>query len=462
MPSVPDWRSARRRAARCGCPARPVADSVAPGGDDRGVLHALGPLAGAQRGGYEFARESLEDQESIRRNIDMRKCRVVAIVGTRPEGIKMAPVISALRKRSDEIEAILISTAQHRQMLDQVLSLFQINPDIDLNLMQPDQTLSSLTARVIEVIGKNLHELRPDLLLVQGDTTTVFAASLAAFYHKIPVAHIEAGLRSHDIYNPFPEEVNRRLTSVSTDIHFAPTPLACENLIKEAIPRKKIAITGNTVVDSLKTFLKTPFDMESSPLAKIPFDNHRLLLVTSHRRESWGNELKNICLALKDLTLRFHDLLVTYPIHMNPNVRQTVMSTLGGMERIHLIEPLDYLSFINLMRRSHVILTDSGGIQEEAPSLNKPLFVLRKLTERPEAFERGLAKVIGTSREDIVDSVAQLFSDSEAYRRMSQCNNPYGDGLASTRIAEAICRWWRGDYPLLETEQEFSSDTPII
>ncbi|ADJ29586.1 non-hydrolyzing UDP-N-acetylglucosamine 2-epimerase [Nitrosococcus watsonii] len=394
--------------------------------------------------------------------MSMRKCNAVAIMGTRPEGIKIAPVISALRERSDEINTIVISTAQHRQMLDQVLSLFQITPDIDLNVMQPDQTLSNLTAQVIEVIEVTLQKLHPDLLLVQGDTTTAFASSLAAFYRKVPIAHIEAGLRSYDIYNPFPEEANRKLTSVLADIHFAPTSLAAKNLIKEAVPRSKIVITGNTVVDSLKIFLNTPFNIDSSPLAKIPFDNYRVMLVTSHRRESWGEELKNICLALRDLTDRFHDLLVVYPVHMNPNVRKVVMSSLEGVERVHLIEPIDYLTFINLMQRSYIILTDSGGIQEEAPSLNKPLFVLRKLTERPEAFDRGLAKVIGTSTVDIVTSATELLSNFEAYKKMSQGDNPYGDGLASTRIAEAICRWWRGAHPLLESAQEFSTTRPGI
>ncbi|MGH8602582.1 MAG: non-hydrolyzing UDP-N-acetylglucosamine 2-epimerase, partial [Gammaproteobacteria bacterium] len=287
--------------------------------------------------------------------------RVIAVImGTRPEAIKMAPVVHALRKRSDDLETVVVATAQHRQMLDQVLSLFEITPDLDLDLMHPNQTLTDLTARVLTTMQTTLSEIRPDLLLLQGDTTTVFAAALAAFYLKVPIGHVEAGLRSHDISNPFPEEINRCFTTRLTEIHLAPTPLSRRELLKESVPREKIIITGNTVLDSLHALLDIPFAIKDTPLAAIPFTAHRILLVTSHRRESWGQELENICLALKDLVNRFPDLIVVYPVHMNPNVRQTVMATLMGSERIYLTEPLDYITFINLMRRAHLILTDSG------------------------------------------------------------------------------------------------------
>ena len=387
-------------------------------------------------------------------------CRLIAVImGTRPEAIKMAPVVHALRKRSDKLETVVIATAQHRQMLDQVLSLFEITPDVDLDLMHPNQTLTDLTVRVLTTMQATLSEIRPDLLLVQGDTTTVFASALAAFYLKVPIGHVEAGLRSHDIYNPFPEESNRRLTSQLTDVHLAPTPLARQELLKEGVSRGKIVVTGNTVVDSLHAVLDAPFAIQGTPLAEIPFEGHRVLLVTSHRRESWGQELQNVCLALKDLVNRFLDLIVVYPVHMNPNVRQTVMTTLTGSERICLIEPLDYITFINLMRRAYLILTDSGGVQEEAPTLQKSLLVLRELTERPEAFQAGLSKVVGTAREAIVTEASRLLSDDAAYRATTSGANPYGDGRAAERIAEALCRWSRGQYPLLESAQEFQ---PII
>ena len=386
--------------------------------------------------------------------------RVIAVImGTRPEAIKMAPVVHALRKRSDDLETVVVATAQHRQMLDQVLSLFEITPDLDLDLMHPNQTLTDLTARVLTTMQTTLSEIRPDLLLLQGDTTTVFAAALAGFYLKVPIGHVEAGLRSHDISNPFPEEMNRCLTTQLTEIHLAPTPLSRRELLKESVPREKIIITGNTVLDSLHALLDIPFAIKDTPLAAIPFEAHRILLVTSHRRESWGQELQNICLALKDLVNRFPDLVVVYPVHMNPNVRQTVMATLMGSERIYLTEPLDYITFINLMRRAHLILTDSGGVQEEAPTLQKPLLVLRKLTERPEASQAGLSKVVGTAREAIVAEASRLLSDDSAYRAIVSRANPYGDGRAAERIAEVLCRWARGQRPLLEPEQEFQ---PVV
>jgi UDP-N-acetylglucosamine 2-epimerase (non-hydrolysing) len=381
--------------------------------------------------------------------------RVAVVFGTRPEAIKMAPVVHAMRDRPDRFETIVVVTAQHRQMLDQVLSIFRIRPDVDLDLMRPDQSLSELTARVLTTMDATLRDLRPDLLLVQGDTTTVLATALAAFHLGIAVGHVEAGLRSHDLRNPFPEEMNRRLTSVLTALHLAPTPLAADELRAERIDAARIVVTGNTVVDALQRLLREPFEIGGTPLAGLPLDDGRLLVVTSHRRESWGRDLENTCLALRDLVERFPDLRVVYPVHLNPNVRKTVMELLGGAGRIHLTEPLDYFTFINLMRRCHLILTDSGGVQEEAPTLGKPLLVLRKLTERPEAFHAGLSKVVGNSRETIVAEASRLLQDDAAYRRMVSADNPFGDGRAAERIIRAIERWSEGRTPLLSADEEF-------
>lgn len=381
--------------------------------------------------------------------------RVVAVIGTRPEAIKMAPVIRAIQERRDKLDSVVIATAQHREMLDQVLGLFQIVPDLDLDLMRPDQPLTDLTARVLREMEKALERTRPDLLLVQGDTTTVFAAALAAFYAGVPVGHVEAGLRSRDLRNPFPEELNRHLTSVVTDIHFAPTEKARRELLREAIPEERIVVTGNTVVDALLSLRDAPFSFDSTPLAGFPFEDGRLLLVTSHRRESWGAQLEEICLALKDLAARFSDLRVIYPVHLNPNVRRTVERLLQGQERIHLIPPVDYLTFIHLMQRAFLILTDSGGVQEEAPSLGKPLLVLRKVTERADALESGQAKVVGTSRETIIEEAARLLTDPQAYRAMTTGPNPFGDGHAAERIVETLGRWAQGQSPLLEPERQF-------
>lgn len=386
---------------------------------------------------------------------DQAKTRVAVVMGTRPEAIKMAPVVHALRARAERFESIVVATAQHRQMLDQVLGLFRIRPDVDLDLMQPDQTLSALAARVLTTMDATLRELRPDLLMVQGDTTTVFATSVAAFHLSIPVAHVEAGLRSHDLRNPFPEEMNRRLTSVVTALHLAPTPLAARELQREGVPPERVVVTGNTVVDALQRLLEQPFEAAGTPLDGIRLDGHRLLVVTSHRRESWGADLENTCLALRDLVDRFPDLLVVYPVHLNPNVRQTVMGLLAGRRRIHLTEPLDYFTFVNLMRRCHLILTDSGGVQEEAPTLGKPLLVLRKLTERPEAFQAGLSKVVGNAREVIVAEASRLLEDDDAYRRMVSSDNPFGDGRAAERIVLAVDRWSSGRLPPLEADEQF-------
>ncbi|MBK8176018.1 MAG: UDP-N-acetylglucosamine 2-epimerase (non-hydrolyzing) [Rhodospirillales bacterium] len=381
--------------------------------------------------------------------------RVAVVMGTRPEAIKMAPVVHALRASDEHFETIVVATAQHRQMLDQVLSIFQIRPDIDLNLMRQNQSLSELAARVLTTMDETLRELKPDLLMVQGDTTTVLATAIAAFHLGIPVAHVEAGLRSHDMRNPFPEEMNRRLTSVLTEVHFAPTPLARRELLHEGVAPERIIVTGNTVVDALEDLLKAPFDLQGSPLAGIPFEGHRVLVVTSHRRESWGQDLENTCLAIRDLIERFPDLLVVYPVHLNPNVRKTVMTLLGDGERIHLTEPLDYFAFVNLMRRCHLILTDSGGVQEEAPTLGKPLLVLRKLTERPEAFQAGLSKVVGNSRSAITEEASRLLENEQAYAQMVSRVNPFGDGHAAQRITLALERWRTGGTPLLSPVEQF-------
>lgn len=343
-------------------------------------------------------------------------------------------------------------------MLDQVLSFFQLIPDYDLQLMQPNQSLGGLTARALEAMDQLLKKQNFDLVMVQGDTTTAFAASLAAFFNRVPVAHVEAGLRSRDVNNPFPEEINRRFTGQITDLHFAPTPLARQNLLDEMVPQEKIAVTGNTVVDALQVVASRPFSDRGSPLEGLPLHRGRVLLVTSHRRESWGLELENICLSLKDLVLRFPDVQIVYPVHLNPNVRVTVQRLLHGTERIHLTEPLDWLTLVNLMRRSYLILTDSGGIQEEAPSFQKPVLVLRQVTERPEAWMSGRARIVGTGREQIVETASELLEDEREYRAMSSGRNPYGDGCAASRIVRALQRWAAGQSRLLPPEEEFVSD----
>ena len=384
-----------------------------------------------------------------------KPCRVIAVLGTRPEAIKLALVIHELRHRSKDFETAVVHTGQHRTMLDQALQHFKIKPDFDLDVMRANQTLSMLTCRVVDTVENACHRFKPDMVLVQGDTTTAFGAALAAYYCKIPVGHIEAGLRSHDIYNPFPEEANRRIVSVVTEIHFAPTAYSRDALLAEGVPAGKVVVTGNTVVDALRGLGNLPHSWEDTPLADIPTDDKRLLLVTSHRRESWGTDQENMCLALKDLVIRHPDIRVIYPVHMNPNVRSTVNALLEGIDRVHLVEPLDYLTFVSLLRRCFMVLTDSGGIQEEAPTFHKPVLVLRKLTERPEASQFGMAKIIGMSRERIFSEAERLLSDTEEYRYMSEGDNPYGDGRASERIVEAITRWHQGRTPLLEPEKEF-------
>ena len=387
----------------------------------------------------------------------MKRERIAVVIGTRPEAIKMAPIIHSLKKYPDLFEIVVISTAQHRQMLDQVFTLFEIIPDVDLSVMRPNQNLTDLTSLVLKAMSQTIDDVKPDLLLVQGDTTTVVAASLAGFYKKIPVGHVEAGLRSHDKYSPFPEEINRQLASVLADIHFAPTALAKTKLLNEGVAEEKIAVTGNTVVDALAIQLEKPYQFDNTLLENIPFDDHRILFVTSHRRESWGEDLENTCAALQALVEAFPDLLIVYPVHMNPNVCVPVMRLLGQVDRIYLTDPIDYLTCINLMKRSYLILTDSGGIQEEAPAFKIPVLVLRELTERPEAFQAGMAKIVGTERDTIFREASLLLNDPSAYQSMTRGNNPYGDGHAADRVVKAIRRWrQKGHTSLLESSEEFS------
>ena len=369
-----------------------------------------------------------------------RRVRIVSVIGTRPEAIKLAPVIKALEDHQEDIESIVVSTAQHREMLDQVFAIFEIAPSYDLDLMLPDQSLSQVTVRTLPAMERLLKAVAPGLVIVQGDTTTTFAASLAAVYCKVPVAHVEAGLRSLDKSNPYPEELNRRLTTVLADYHFAPTPLAEANLLREGVPPDRIFVTGNTVVDALMMMAARDGQPLLDGMDRIDFAQHRVILVTAHRRENWGEPLRNICTALAEVVRKYEDVAVVYPVHLNPNVRRTVYSSLRRRDRIHLIEPLDYLAFIGLLKRATLILTDSGGIQEEAPSFGKPVLVLRTTTERPEASVSGMAKVIGTNVDDIVDNVARLLEDAELRERMSRGSNPYGDGQAARRIVSIIRR----------------------
>lgn len=362
----------------------------------------------------------------------------MCVFGTRPEGVKLAPVVHAI-KQSKHLEAIVTLTAQHREMLDQMLAWFSIRPDHDLDLMRPRQTLAELTARVLMAMDKLLLETKPDLLVVQGDTATVMTASLAAFFHKIPVGHVEAGLRTNDRYNPFPEEMARRQTSRIASLHFAPTKLAVQNLAQEGIT-ENVILTGNTVIDAvLDTAGRLrPENIDHKLFGKVNFDKYRVLLVTAHRRENWGAGLADIAGALRRITDQFPDTQVLYPIHKNPVVRETVEPIFAGHDRLILVEPLDYVPFVYAMQKCFLILTDSGGVQEEAPTLKKPVLVMRTNTERPEAVETGAAKLIGINQDNIVAETIKLLSDKTEYDRMISTANPYGDGHAAERIVQAI------------------------
>lgn len=452
-----------------------------------------------------------------------KRRKVITVFGTRPEAIKMAPVIKELQKFPEEIETVVAVTAQHRQMLDQVLELFDIVPHYDLNIMQERQSLFDITTRVLTGLGEVFTKERPDLVLVHGDTTTTFAASLAAFYLQIPVGHVEAGLRTRNKYSPFPEEMNRRLTGALADLHFAPTATARENLLREGVPPQQIWVTGNTVIDALMATVREDYCF-GEELAEVPLDEGRLLLVTTHRRENWGEPLREVYLALRDLLEAFPDVRIVFPVHKNPRVREVVEEVLGeysvngawwhngeagdavqgqaqeavwpaakmaqtavgsvcageaagkvilpepeaqeragsglgrevnpasfspylgpkasGAGRVHLIEPLDYAPFANLMNKATLVLTDSGGLQEEAPSLGKPVLVLRDTTERPEAVIAGTVRLVGTRRQVVFENARELLSDAAAYEAMAKATNPYGDGKAAQRIVLALRRYF--------------------
>lgn len=367
--------------------------------------------------------------------------KVMVVFGTRPEAIKMAPLVTALKQRP-ELETIVAVTAQHRQMLDQVLELFEITPDEDLNVMQPGQTLSALTSRIVQGMEQVIAKHQPDIVLVHGDTTTTFATALAAFYQRTAIGHIEAGLRTGNLYSPWPEEANRKLTGALTSLHFAPTEKSASNLRAENIDPSIIHITGNTVIDALLAVvekIKQSGDLEAELASRFPFldRNKRLILVTGHRRENFGDGFEQICQALKKIAER-GDTQIVYPVHLNPNVQEPVSRILAGLDNVHLIEPQDYLPFVYLMSRSYIIVTDSGGIQEEAPSLGKPVLVMRETTERPEAVDAGTVRLVGTDSTRISADVSELLDKPELYEKMSHAHNPYGDGRASSRIAAII------------------------
>jgi UDP-N-acetylglucosamine 2-epimerase (non-hydrolysing) len=378
------------------------------------------------------------------------KKKVLVIFGTRPEAIKMAPLIYQLKKRKSEFNTRICVSAQHRQMLDQVLNIFKLRPDHDMNIMSKNQSLFDITAKTLIKLKSILDKEKPHIILVQGDTTTTLAASLAAYYQKILIGHVEAGLRTHDKYHPFPEEKNRHVTTVLADYHFVPTKWARSNLIREGIPREKIWITGNTVVDALQIVVEKQnqaskqkyFEKYFSDNHNLTFEgkNQKIILVTGHRRESFGEGFKNICHAIREIAQKREDVLIVYPVHLNPNVQRPVKSILKGKANILLIEPLEYEPFIFLMNRSYLILTDSGGIQEEAPSLGKPVLVMRNATERPEGIRAGVVKLVGTDKKKIVSNTLKLMSNTVLYQKMSGVANPYGDGKAAERIVEVLER----------------------
>jgi UDP-N-acetylglucosamine 2-epimerase (non-hydrolysing) len=378
--------------------------------------------------------------------------KVLSVFGTRPEAVKMAPVIQAL-VRTPQLVPLVCVTAQHREMLDQVLGLFDIQPDFDLNLMQPDQDLASLTAAILAHLDPVLAEVKPDWILVQGDTTTVLASSLAAYYRHIRVGHVEAGLRTQDKWQPFPEEIDRRVASVVADLHFAPTEWARQNLLRENIPQDHIIVTGNPVIDALQAVVRMPATSQVLDIFKhigIPYqdqtstpnpveDSPRLIMVTAHRRENFGQPLEHICAALKNLVDIYQDgIRIVYPVHLNPNVQEPVHRLLDGVANITLLEPLDYLPLVHLMKHASLVLTDSGGLQEEAPALGKPVLVMRRVTERPEGIQAGTVRLVGTDPQMIVRQTRRLLDDPHAYAAMAQAINPYGDGKAATRIVNAI------------------------
>jgi UDP-N-acetylglucosamine 2-epimerase (non-hydrolysing) len=364
--------------------------------------------------------------------------KILFIFGTRPEAIKMAPVIELMAHQPEVFDLRVCVTAQHRQMLDQVLGLFNIEPDYDLNLMQEGQTLSEITSEALSALTSAVLREQPDWVVVQGDTTTAMAAGMVAYYHQVKLAHIEAGLRTYDKFQPFPEEINRRIITDVADMHFAPTQRAKENLLAEGVNGKIVHVTGNTVIDALLWVLQLEYRFNSGALARIPFDK-RVILVTAHRRENFGRPLKDICHAIKMIVGDYSGSVhVVYPVHLNPNIWKPVHSLLGDVPNVTLLKPLDYLSFVQLMSRSYLVMSDSGGLQEEAPSLNKPILVLRNLSERPEGIEAGTAKIVGTDSDCIVREVRHLLDNQQAYDEMANALSPYGDGHAAERICDAL------------------------
>jgi UDP-N-acetylglucosamine 2-epimerase (non-hydrolysing) len=363
---------------------------------------------------------------------------ILTIFGTRPEAIKLAPVIHQLQVDPEHFHCVVAVTAQHREMLDQVLSLFHIAPDFDLDIMQANQSLFDVTTRALAGLQPILERVRPDFVLVQGDTTTAFVAALAAYYLKIPIGHVEAGLRTHDKYQPFPEEINRRLISALADLNFAPTEQARQNLLQEGIPDARIFVTGNTVIDALLATARESHVFTDPPLSQMDFQARRVILVTAHRRENFGEPIANICAAIRRIAEAAPDVEIIFSVHRNPNVRGVVNQMLGDLPRVHLIEPLDYAPFVHLMARCTLILTDSGGVQEEAPSLGKPVLVLRNVTERPEGVLAGTLRMVGANTEKIVQAAVQLLTNDQAYAAMARASNPYGDGKASLRIASLL------------------------
>ena len=360
--------------------------------------------------------------------------KVLSIFGTRPEAIKMAPLVKELEKRK-EIESLVCVTAQHREMLDQVLETFEIKPDYDLNIMKPGQTLGDITTRALTGLEGVIKECKPDIVLVHGDTTTTFAGALAAFYNQVAIGHVEAGLRTNDKYSPYPEEMNRQMVDCMTDMYFAPTELSKQNLISENIDASKIYVTGNTAIDAMSTTIKDDYNNEYLNWVK---ENEKLILVTAHRRENLGDPMRNIFKAIKRIVNDFNDVKVIYPIHMNPKVRSVANEVFADCDKVKLIEPLEVIDFHNFINKCYMIMSDSGGVQEEAPSLGKPVLVLRDTTERPEGIEAGTLKLVGTDEETIYKEAKKLLTDKKEYEKMSHASNPYGDGLASKRIVDAI------------------------
>ncbi|WDH45769.1 UDP-N-acetylglucosamine 2-epimerase (non-hydrolyzing) [Pseudomonas chlororaphis] len=368
--------------------------------------------------------------------------KILSVFGTRPEAIKMAPLALALRA-DERFDAKICVTGQHREMLDQVLELFELEPDFDLNIMKPGQDLTDVTTCILQGMKGVFATYKPDIILVHGDTATTFATTLAAYYHQIPVAHIEAGLRTGNLYSPWPEEANRKLTGALARLHFAPTQKSEQNLLQEGVSPESVYVTGNTVIDALLNVVEklgsnTRLNQQFSEQFKFLSTERRLILVTGHRRESFGDGFERICMSLASIAREFDDVEIVYPVHLNPNVREPVNRLLSGIDNIHLIEPLDYLPFVYLMNRSYLILTDSGGVQEEAPSLGKPVLVMRDTTERPEAVEAGTVRLVGTEKEKITSNLRELLLDSDAYQEMSFAHNPYGDGNACARIINTL------------------------